>query len=558
MTKWWKKNWLVALILLLAFFLSLMVVVPSGLRYCKNTSCGVMFWGANEHDGIWHLAVSNTLFLRSPYETPNMSGQRLGGYNYLLDFLIATTGRLTSINTSTLYFQILPVLWFSVFAFCTFRFARAYSKTKTYIYSLLFFGFFGSSLSYLLSLINRGTIWGSGGLLSMQSLQNLLNIQFSLSLIPFYLILTGLTEDKRNLQDYLKYGIYLFVALGLKFYTGVGIAVYMATDLVVRIIKEKKLSLTIFTKNILVAFFGVAASLLFYLPTSLDGSPLIFKPFATVNPLVEDSSLLYIPQIAQKIYGEQGIKLLILEVFILFLYVVFNYGSRIFALLGLINKEKGSVSRDTTISVFVTSILLLLIAALFVQRGVWWNTVQFLYVSMFLTNILAANGLDRLFRLGRRYGKLLGIGVILMTLPTNLDIVRSFAHFPGNSYIPDQEIAALRFLSGQEGGVVLADYLVTERSDKQLPTVREAYDTSYVAAYSGKQSFLNDLVQLDLMNTNYAERLKMVKTYDCTVLSLVSYVYELNNRPYIGNYEKCDKQLGEIFKNEMVTIYQTI
>lgn len=543
-------------LIVLGLFATLSIILPSGLHYCYQDQCGVVFWGAHEHDGVWHLAVARTLFSHFPFEMPDMSGVMMSGYNYLLDLVIAIISSITRLSHSFVYFQLIPIVWYSLYVVSTFRFARSYSKSKVFPLALLFFNFFGSSLAYLLTLRNHGTIWGSSGLLSMQSLQNLLNVQFALSLIPMYEIMTGLSQNKREWKDYLKYGIYVFIILGLKFYTGVGVAVYLITDYVVTSVRQRKIDLLLLLKNIVVGVFFAISALLFYAPTSSNGSPLMYKPLATVRPIIEDSSLLYLPKRAEQLYNLHGIKLFILELGVLGVFILFNYGSRVFASIFAFIGKRGRENDSSKSPIVITAIVMLLISILFVQRGVWWNTVQFLYVSLFLTNVLAAEGISNLFMNKKTVLVLLAGLIVASTIPTNLDILRSFVRFPGSSYIPDSEMQALNYLSTQDKGVVLSDYLRPNKSKAELPTLVESYDTSYISAYSGQQSYLNDLVQLELTNIDYKERLAKVNRYDCSVLEEVEYVYELNDKPYREKYVNCGKSLDEIFKNERVTIYQ--
>ncbi len=103
------KKFVTILLLSCAIIFSLIILMPSGSSYCAKEQCGIFFWGANEHDGIWHLAVSNTLLSNMPFEMPNMSGSLIRGYNYLLDMIIALLAYTTKIDSSIWFFKIQPI-----------------------------------------------------------------------------------------------------------------------------------------------------------------------------------------------------------------------------------------------------------------------------------------------------------------------------------------------------------------------------------------------------------------------------------------------------------------
>jgi|SaaInlStandDraft_5_1057022.scaffolds.fasta_scaffold05004_5 hypothetical protein len=547
-----KSKVLTTILVVAGLVASLLVIFPSGREYCYQDQCGVMFWGAHEHDAIWHLAVSNTLFSNFPFEMPNMSESMMSGYNYLLDIVIATTSFVTRIPASNLYFQIIPILWFGLFVWLSSKFAKQYHKSKYYLPALLFFSFFGSSLGYLITLKNAGSFWGSSSILSMQPLQNLLNLQFSLSLLPFLAILIGLVNKRRSVKDYVLYGIYAFIAIGLKLYTGVGIVMLLIVDWVIRAIRRKDPILLSTPKLLITGLFSILAVIIFYAPFSQStGAPFLLDPMATVNPIVEDSSLLYLPKTAERLYSLRGVKLVVIELFVLGLFLVFNFGSRIFAAFGLAGKQEPNEIREI---VGLTAIIMLILSILLTQRGVWWNTVQFLYVSLFLFNILAAEGLVKIFQLPK-FGIVLGVTIVLITIPTNIDVMRSFSNFPGNSYISSNELSALEFLKKQDPGIVLTGGLQLRGSKIALPPLEATYDTTYVSAYSHKQSYLSDLIQLRLTNIDYHERLEMVSRYDCEVLEDVKYLYEVNESLYVSNYQDCGRGLETIYSNDTASVY---
>lgn len=549
------KKIVTILLLGCAIVFSLLILMPSGSNYCAKDQCGIFFWGANEHDGIWHLAVSNTLLSNIPFEMPNMSGSLIRGYNYLLDMIIALLAYTTKIDSSIWFFKIQPIAWIFAFIYSSYKFAISYKKSNYFHLFLWFFLFFGSSFSYVIQLLNRGSIWGSSSILSMQSLQNLLNPQFAWSLVTLLVFLTGLNLNKRNFKDYLWYGFLAAISISLKFYTGLVMCIMIGIDLIIQFANKKDNLKLFFIKALISASLVLISVLIFYNPGSTGQSPFIFKALAPVNPIIEDKSLFYLPTWAERLYSYSGVKLYILESLVLAIFILLNFGSRIFALIGInFNPSKNKSATDRLI--LVGAIISFLFSILLVQRGVWWNTVQFLYVSLFLTSILAADGLDNLFMKNKWWSNVLTFLIIALTIPSNLDVIHTFAKFPGSAYIPSEEMLGLKFLKNQPAGIILTPVFAHRSQLGSVGTVGNSYDTAYVSAFTGKQTYLSDKIQLELTNIEFSDRLNKINRNDCEVLAEVDYVYEYRGNEYVNLYQNCGSQAKLIYQNSLINMYK--
>jgi hypothetical protein len=143
--------------------------------------------------------------------------------------------------------------------------------------------------------------------------------------------------------------------------------------------------------------------------------------------------------------------------------------------------------------------------------------------------------------------------------------------------VPSGEIEALNFLRNQPDGVVLTypyDPLKAKEAEVNPPRPLYLYDsTAYVSAYSGKTTFLEDQVNLDITGYDWKSRLievqkwqlepNQAKAREFLKKNNIKYVYWLKGdkrylyateqRVFIG-----DQQLGliKIFENLEVNIYQ--
>lgn len=547
-----KQAWLKYLLLTLVVggvLLNLLTIMPSGSHYCFDNACGVYFWGANEHDGVWHLAVANTLLDQYPYQLPNMSGVTMHGYNYLLDLVVAVMSKISLTSSSVWIFKIIPLLWAGLFVWLSGKFARSYlPKRKYYPYLVMIMGLLGSSLGYLIVLLKNSSLKGASTILAMQAGQNLLNPQFALSLVVILLYLIKAKNEPKNLRDYMWRGDLVAVAITLKFYTGIVMGVMMAAEVAWDWVGGKVGRKLITLGSLVAGSLVIAASWFFYQPGHA-AFPLIYKPWATVNPVVEDSSLVYLPQLATRIYSYQGAKLWIIEAIILGIFTLFNYGSRVIAVFAI---TKVSHSRQKFL-IIVGSLAGLLLSILLVQRGVWWNTVQFLYVSMYLAGLLSAEVLADWLDQGKLIFTALALIVVALNLPGNWDIATTYIHKPGTSYISDDQLSALRYLRDQPKGAVLTPPFSRVGGTAKLSGL---YDTAMIPAYSYHPSYLSDVVQLDLTQTDYQGRKSLIDTGDCGVLSQVKYIWDEADNPVRARFVDCPVKLEQIFDNSEVVIWQ--
>lgn len=550
--KWLK---VISIALLATAFIAMMsVIMPSGSKYCYANSCGIFFWGAHEHDSVWHLAVINNLLAHMPFEMPNMSGTPIAGYNYLMDIVIAVLVVASKIDASIWYFKILPIAWFVIISYLSYKFAKSYRKSNTYPIFAWLFLFFGSSFSYLIKWFQTGSIWGGSSVISMQALQNMLNPQFAWSLIPLFLLLIGFNQDKRSSRDYLLYGVYTAIAVGLKFYTGVAMLAIIAFDLLLSMIVEKKKILPVVLNGLSVLVLTGLSIWIFYSPGTSGEFPFIWKPWATINPIIEDKNLFYLPAWAERLYAYQGIKLIGVELLVLGVFIILNFGTRFLSVFGNLLADSNTNPRSKRVIGF-GAIVTAVLSILLIQRGVWWNTVQFLYVSLFLTGLLASEGLDRLWQTKKAWGKVVVISLIVLTIPNNLDVVRSFTHFPGIGYIKEAETQTLDKLKTLPSGTILTPPFSYRFQLSELAEISHKYDTAYISAYSGKQTYLADLIQLELTNISYQDRLQKVNRFDCQILSEVKYIYEYSDNNFASKFRVCDRKIETVIKNEIVTVY---
>lgn len=567
-----KKNLKLLFIVLAGFVFLMMTILPSGSRFCYQGQCGMFFWGANGHDGIWHLSLISTAFKQFPFIIPIYKNGLLAGYNYLMDFSLYLL-TLLGFSPQFLFFKLVPIVWFIGFCYLLILLGRKIINNTTFIFWLLFFSFFGSSFTFLLPLYHNGSIWGASSLVSMQSGQVLTNIQFALSLVGLLIIFYIFKTKKLNYIWICVLGLLLFLNLGLKFYGGFVSAASIYIFLFLEYIGSKdrfkfKYILNTAAKYSILSLFVVFAIIMFYDPfhSFKSGSTFIFSPLAVIHPMIEEPALFYWLKMANAryyLYSKGfGMRLFLIELFSVGLFLFFSLGLRIFAVIeiGIKIFKKTITKFDLTIILAAFASFLFLI--LFVQKGDWWNVIQFYYYTLFILNIYTALFVYRLLKLIRsKVVKIFFIGVIIaLTLPGNLDILKTFSHFPAQVYVPDAELQALAFLKKQPKGVVL-----TQQQNKSLTKagginpIVYAEDSAYISAFSSKQTYKNDVIVLNNMSIDYKKRLERLKSFDCTIIDEVTYIYEVKSVTddfFINCVSPEQEKLKKIFENNEVIIYK--
>lgn len=570
-----KKNKPLFLLITTAFLFHMLIIIPSGSYFCFKNKCGLFFWGVHEHDAIWHLALSSVSFKQWPIIAPTYGKATLSGYNFLLDFFIWLLAKF-KIPPIFSYFKLLPIFWFFSFTYLAIVFARKIKDSPGFVFPLLFFFYFGGSFAYFFTLYHHKTLDNSSGMLAMQAGQTLTNLQFAFSLVILLFILNLIVKNKiLSLRLTTALGLLLFVQWGLKFYGGVIgfflIVVYYLFALFKKINNlTNRWTLRLVVNLTILAVFVSASIFLFYKPISSFKTEPVFKisPFALVHSIIEEPGLFYLKDLVNARYflASRGFspRLLAIELFSLFLFLFFNLGTRFFGFLYFLAKLLKRKANQLDLTIMSTIIFSICLTVLLIQRGEWWNTIQFFYYAIFLSNIFTAQLIyDRLQK--KNFFNLILVGsLILLTLPQNIDLIRGYNFLKPSTYLPKEEWQALNFLSKQPSGIVYTSLINQNQQNQLIQKLTPPYplwsvvDSAYVSAFSGKQTYLADIHVLRITGIQYQKRLKRINNQDCKILEEVEYIYKVKKvnddlldkclPVYQSNFEK-------IYDNNLIDVY---
>ena len=454
--------------LLICTFFQVLPVIRSGWP----STAGLSFWGPTGHDGIWHLSLINHLHNPFKIDLPTMAGESLTNYHPFFDILAKFLASLTHLPSTLILFQILPILMAVSFLYLSFLIGG---------YPLMLLNTFATSLGWLFGK-------GETAFWAMQSPSNQLNPPFMLSLVGLSLLIY-LIYRKNKLNGFhlaLIFLILTFLPITKIYAAPTGFFLFFIFSL--KKIKSDRRPLWILLSSL------ITSVVLFFIYNPNLSATLIYKPLWFVNTMFESQDRFFLPQITNIIYTLKAspyfsLRLLIVEIFGVCLFIIGNYAFRILGFLKT-NKE------------FLFLILFnTLVPLLFIQKGTAWNTIQFLYYGLFIGNIALASYL--------RNKKTFLAVIIIISFIANFPIYKNYLSNPAPTAIFPDEIKALNFLHSQTPGIVLTHpydpYLKNKFSATPLPIY--AYETTaYVSAFSQQLVFLEDEMNLQILDKNYLQR----------------------------------------------------
>jgi len=549
------------LLIISALILFLSLSFPNGQDQCHQDKCGLFFSRSHGHDAIWHLSIVSIAFKQFPLLMSTYAGELLKGYNYFYDLFLFLLSKL-GISFLFSYFRLLPLIWFGFFTFLLIRIAQKINKAPSFTAIFLFFSYFTGSFSYYFTLVRDKTIWGSSGILFHPIENMMLNFQFGLSLLGILWILLKILEKKQDIRTQTIFCLLIFINFGLKFYGGFVTLILVLSNLILSLRKSKMFGLW-FGVTLLSA---IGAILIFYSPfdSMKNGSIFIFSPFASVHHITEEPNLFYLKKITAYRYAQIikgiNIKFIIIELFNLLIFLFFYLGVRFFGILffmyRLIRKKTSLFDRCLSVAILCS----ILMTVLFVQKGEWTNIYQFFYYTVFLSTFYLVQLADSLYRSKTLFFNTILILMIIMAVPTTIDLAKNSLSSTALTYLPREELEALIWLKKQPEGVVFSPlYNKDIGQNMSFPKPLYAWgDTAYVSAFSGQQHYLTDIWMEQITGIDYKKRMERVIKNDCGILKEINYIYFNNDFKINRSLFDCSNRLEFLWGNRTATIYRVI
>lgn len=492
-----KKKLVLILFLIIGTLIQIIPVIRSGWQY----SFGIGFWGPSGHDSVWHLSLINHINNPFKINMPVYSGEYLKNYHPLFDVLISYLSKITFLPSSIWLFQIYPILSSIIFLYLSFLLGKLLTKNFWGGIFLLLINSLANSFGWLVSYIRYGNFSGESLFWAMQSPSNQINQPYSLSLIFILLLLIILYQNYPPKPLSLLYSTTVFIILILlpitKAYSAVvGFGIFSLYTF-------KSFQVKRHFKNIFILIFSLVCSYyLFSIYNPSSSGLLIYKPLWFVNSMIDSVDKLFIPKISSyRIYLESlsAFDLRLIPVYLI-TFIIFIVGNFSWRLLGIFHLLKSNNFLDK--SIFFLIIVLIAIPSLFIQKSTSWNTIQFLYYGLFLSNLFLTSFLLSIFK--NKIGKFVVIFIFTTYIIAFLGMLSNYFGGKPPASLPLFEIQALKFLEKQPSGTVLTvpydEYLKQHFPSTPIPLY--AYETtSYVSAYSRHLTYLED--EMNTKNSGY-------------------------------------------------------
>lgn len=484
-------------ILIFSFFfiiLSGSLIFNSGYKSCETSGCSYYFSEWQMHDALWHISLAKLAFDSYPFTNPFYSGANLSGYNYFLD-LVLYGMQFFKIDAIIGYFFVLPTLAIIFYLYSSWIFLRDYCSSLFERYLASFFLYFATSLSYLATLfssstLNGATLRGFPVVTSLHPPSMLLNLPYAFSLPILLYILVWLKKNPSKSSPLL-FLVLAFLVFGLKFYAGIVLIILVVMCSNIRVILGRTIGLIIGT---------LSAYLLFYFHGEL-GFPFVYDPLALVHLMIDDIHLFYNhSQTLARYYLYENlstfpVRLIAIEVFSIILFLTLNIGTKMLSFFFLRSIKK--LSKIDKV-ILLLSLFLTLIPILFVQKGGWYNTMQFMYYSSFLLSLATVKILSVIYQNRPKKAVIVGLIITLPLIPTTLEQLNYY--FLPKNQVGIDEVNALITLKSYPDGVVHVN----------RPWAKRAL----IPALAEKRMYYLDSDQLMLMSNKHTERLDLVRKYD--------------------------------------------
>ncbi|KKQ37737.1 MAG: hypothetical protein US53_C0010G0007 [Candidatus Woesebacteria bacterium GW2011_GWA1_37_7] len=550
-----------------------LTMVKSGLVY----SYGMGFWGPNGHDGIWHIALAESL-AKGSWGMPVFAGETIKNYHIGFDLLLAILHKITLIPIHILYFQVIPPILSLAIGIFAYKFVYLWSGSIKKSFWATFFIYFGGSWGFVVTLIRSGRLEGESLFWSQQSVSTLINPPFALSLLLIFAGLWTLVKGIENgSKKYLVASTFLFgVLIQVKVYAGILILFALLIAGIKRLFSDRK-------TDLIKVFTGVLVlSILIFAPVTRSmGETLLFRPFWFLESMMATPDRLnwqrFASALANYKLSENWIKgsLAYLIAFLIFLFG--NFGTRLIGLLWFM-KKRLNIRNYQYIDVLIAMIVLLgvIIPMLFIQVGTSWNTIQFFYYSLVFSGLLAGIVIPvsiKRLKVIKMYDISLYdtfiVLFIILTIPTTIGTLW-YNYLPSRppAKISVAELEALKFLAKQPDGVVLTlpfNKEAAKKAESNPPRPLYLYEsTAYVSAFSRQPGYLEDVVNLEITGYDWKERRNSIENIlnltDESVLSeflkreSIGYIYLTKNT----QFNKFDilLRLSKIFENNEVVLFR--
>jgi len=426
------------------------------------------------------------------------------------------------------------------------------TKDWRYVFFLLFFVLLGIPMTLLPSLMHGVPIYNDLLIKTFQSTNIFDSPPTAYSYLLFFPALFVIYDKEFGRKHIAILGVILFLLFGTKFYTAF---LLMNILFIFRFIRalRKKISWKIFLLELL--FYGgmIAASLIIFLnplATIRNGPMFVFSPFASVHHLIEEPGLFYSKNLSLARYFlyEHGWspRLVLIELYSSFLFFLFYFGTRIIGIIYLLWKYSTKKATEIEVAAGIAIAISMFMSIMFVQRGDWFNPIQFAVVAAHLLSVYAAFLCFSMLKKNKHIFFIFFVLLTIFVIPSNL-VNFKYLSSEGRYVISNNEIQALNFLKQKKNGDVFFPI--------EMP------DSPYIPVFTGKATHFNFIHVLDNFGINPTERSAQIANFNKNSIDTLKakYVYLPKHQVIYSKFFRLfikSRTFKLVFNNTDVAIFE--
>ncbi len=394
-----KQEILIFFFTIVFFCTSLGFIFPSGWKTCDKITgdCSIAVADYHAHDAFWHMAIAETAFRSFPPIHPDFASVRLTNYNYLFDWFLYLLNYVFGISPLHGYFHVFPVLTSTLYIIAVLYVIKILKLSPNAKVATALFLFLGNSFAFIMTLFSSGTLVGSSTrgfplVLSLQPTIMFYNNQFALSLV-FILLTIAIINKPGHLSPKKTTIIGALVAIttALKVYGGVALLLYVFTYFAIFALSNKKQLFRVAAGFFVVLIFFL--SITFAIGGSGKGV-FTYDPLALIRSLIDDPSHLFDNNIALarstlEASGKFSPRLISIYIVATTIFFLINFGARVVGFFHILEIMIKKIFDPHLVATLFSTIILSVVPLILLQKGDWWNTIQFLYYAVFLSSFLA-------------------------------------------------------------------------------------------------------------------------------------------------------------------------
>lgn len=494
------KRYIPSLIIIIAscYFLSV-------LHLTSGYANGAFYVSATR-DSLWRLSIIEELIQRFPPDHPGFAYEALKNYHYFYDFIIASTAKITHINSPLLYYYYFSIISSLVFVLGAYLCIRLFTKSILFQNIGVILCVFTGNLSFLLPLISsQYTFFASNNIfMSDQPFDQGFNpfnlLTYGIFLFLIYLFYTW--EEKPEWKIPVVFSFILGFLPGVKIYPGF-ILLGSLSFIIIRLI---------IARNKYWSLFGLSYVIFapfYFLIKGASSTSIVFNPLWILRAMIADRDRVNIQELLLKEehYKATGNYVRIAQIKIeqFLIYFLGNLNTRILAIPWLVKQGLKMKTITYTNQLIITSILIsLLIPLLFIQsRGVY-DIIQFTPYGLILLSLISIVFIEKTIKKIDGKSRILAafilLCVILISSITSLHSVKGKIFQVPVEFNKD-EVDALMYIknNSSENDIVLSD------------VTGDKIELMYVPALSGRRSYLSGKFIVEQTGINSLKRYNTVK-----------------------------------------------